>query len=271
MNRIDVTSWTRVQHTLLIPLWARAQEAQRADAILRDPRAVEIVGQIDYDFAAFARESQLAQLVPCVLATIFDRWVRRFLEQAPDGTVVEFGAGLDTRCERLDNGRAHWCEIDLPEVMEVRRQFFAETAHRKMLALSALDSTWIEAVRSLGPGPYLFLAEAVLQYFPPADVRRLFEMVADNFPGAWFAFDSCGTLAQKNSRKLDALRRTGAEFQWGIDDIHEIERWDRRFRVLEVDSVVNHFRHRLPWLVRLVTSAVPGARRLFTVNLTRMG
>ena len=44
-----------VQETMLITLWARAVESQRADAITRDPRAVEIYHAINYDFSRFAR------------------------------------------------------------------------------------------------------------------------------------------------------------------------------------------------------------------------
>lgn len=39
---------------------------------------------------------------------LFDRWVADFLAAHPDGTVVEIGTGLNTRYERLDNGRGRW-------------------------------------------------------------------------------------------------------------------------------------------------------------------
>ena len=44
-----------VSETLLIPLWARAEETKRADGLIRDEFAVQLVEQIDYDFAKFAR------------------------------------------------------------------------------------------------------------------------------------------------------------------------------------------------------------------------
>ncbi len=138
--------------------------------------------------------------------------------------------------------------------------------------MSALDPTWTEIVAATASGgPILILAEAVLLYFKEADVRQLFTMIADRFPGATVAFDTCGRLAQRNSRKLEAVRITGAEFRWGIDDVHEIESWDPRFRVLEVDSVMNHHRQRLGWGLRAITTVLPVTRRLFTVNLCRFG
>ena len=49
------TKLSGVAETLLIPLWARAEETKRSDALIRDDFAVRLVEQIDYDFAKFAR------------------------------------------------------------------------------------------------------------------------------------------------------------------------------------------------------------------------
>jgi hypothetical protein len=75
----------------------------------------------------------------------------------------------------------------------------------------------------------------------------------------------------ENSEKVRICQIGGARFQWGIDDIHEVEDWDKRYRVVEVDSVLNHFRHRYPLVVRLATWLIAGLRKAFTTNLVRLG
>jgi O-methyltransferase involved in polyketide biosynthesis len=40
-----------VQETLLISLWARAIETAKTDPIITDPKSVEIIEQIEYDFS----------------------------------------------------------------------------------------------------------------------------------------------------------------------------------------------------------------------------
>ncbi|MFD3335974.1 hypothetical protein ACFWV1_25470 [Streptomyces sp. NPDC058700] len=93
-----------VQETLLIPLYGRAVEHHKKDAALRDERAAEIVAALSYDFGRF---NGLPSLVGTALRTVlFDRWVRAFLSTHPSGTNVEIGTGLNTRYERVDNGRA---------------------------------------------------------------------------------------------------------------------------------------------------------------------
>ncbi len=61
-------------------------------------------------------------------SAILDAWVRAFLAGHPAGTVVEIGTGLNTRFERVDNGQSGWIDLDLPDVIELRRRFFADSS-----------------------------------------------------------------------------------------------------------------------------------------------
>ncbi|WP_412180797.1 class I SAM-dependent methyltransferase [Streptomyces sp. ADMS] len=116
MTERDVRLGT-VQETLLIPLYGRAVENRKSEAVLRDPVAEELVAAIDYDFARF---DGLPMLLGTVLrTTLFDRWAAAFLAEHPTGTMVEIGTGLNTRHERTDNGRARRFDLDLPDVIEL--------------------------------------------------------------------------------------------------------------------------------------------------------
>ena len=84
---------------------------------------------------------------------ILDAWVRAFLAGHPAGTVVEIGTGLNTRFERVDNGQAHWIDLDLPDVIELRRRFFADTGRHRMVAASVLDEAWLQDVDARQPSP----------------------------------------------------------------------------------------------------------------------
>ena len=44
----------------------------------------------------------------------------------PDGIVVSLGCGLDNRRRRIDNGLVV-VQLDLPEVIKLRRRFLPET------------------------------------------------------------------------------------------------------------------------------------------------
>ena len=83
---------------------------------------------------------------------------------------MELGTGLNTRFERVGHPQAHWIDLDLPDTIELRRRFFADSdpkSHRRMLAASVLDQDWMPAVQE-SPGPYFFAADGVLAYLDQA-------------------------------------------------------------------------------------------------------
>ena len=149
-----------VPETLLWTLYHRASEARRDDAVLHDPKAVELLDAIDFPFAERFGSAQagLSQW-QALRALTFDRQVERFLAKHPDGTVVALGEGLETQFWRVDNGRVRWLTVDLPEAIEVRERLLPPGERQRVLACSALDARWMrrpgqEARRSRhGAGP----------------------------------------------------------------------------------------------------------------------
>ncbi len=114
----------------------------------------------------------------------FDRRAAAFLAEHPDGVIVDLGCGLNTRFERIDNGRVKWYGLDLPEVIALRKELLDETPRSHLLGCSVLDFSWMDALSGQAGKPILFLAEAVLVYLEEADVKRLVQTLAGRFPGA---------------------------------------------------------------------------------------
>lgn len=266
----------QVQETLLMPLWARASQSRKRFGLLRDPKAVEVADAIDYDFGKF--EGSLQTQIGCVLRTMqFDAWVDDFLARHPRGTVVDVGAGLNSRFERTDNGQARFFELDLPEAMAVRKQFFAETDRRTQIAGSVLDDDWLAAVRRTG-GPHLIVIEGVLMYLSEEQVRGLFAKVAATLPGALLAFDSLSRRGVASQHRMKAMRTFDATFDWGIDVPRSIETWGEGFACL--DSVnLRHIairnRHVIPVVVQLIALGMATVRRAavndYWMTLFRLG
>ena len=134
--------------TLLWTLYYRASEARRADAVLRDPKAVELLDAIDFPFEErFGPATAGWAQWQALRARCFDRQVERFLAEHPDGTVVALGEGLETQFWRVDNGRVHWLSG-----RPARGDRGAQSAccrrpqRQRLLACSALDERWIDEV-----------------------------------------------------------------------------------------------------------------------------
>jgi O-methyltransferase involved in polyketide biosynthesis len=261
----------QVQETMLVPLYARAVETLRKHPILRDPKAVEMVESIDWDFRRFR---QRWRLVGCTLrSAMFDEWVKAFLSRHPEGTVVEIGTGLNTRFERLDNGTVHWFDLDLPDAVELRRKFFTDSGRRVTLAGSILDSGWMAAVR-LSPGPYCFVAETVFIYLTEQQVKAALAQIAGNFPSACIAFDTATLRAISRGNEDHARRKLEARFAWSCEDPREIERWKIGLRLVESRSpmdVPESLRSRLSLpmraALRVLAELGPKVTKAYQLNL----
>jgi len=252
-----------VQETLLIPLLGRAEETKKKRGLLRDEKAVEIVDRLEYDFGKWKK---IPSLVGASIRTrMFDRFVEGFLADHPTGTVVELGCGLNTRFERVDNGRLRWFDLDLPDVVALRRRFFEDEPRRTMLAGSVLDPEWMEPVAASG-GPWLFVSEAVLIYLEAAEARRAILQIADQFPGAELAFDTTDRAMVSGQARHDAMRHLPREswFRWVCDDPKEVEAWRQGLEVVESKTFVEadpDIVERMPLSVRLLVRWLPSLLR----------
>ncbi|MET8178616.1 class I SAM-dependent methyltransferase [Streptomyces sp. NPDC005336] len=178
-----------VPETLLWNLSMRAYEARQPRPVLEDPKAVELVDRIDYPFEeTFGAPSPLLAQGQALRVRTFDDAVRAFLREHPDGTVVTLAEGLETQYWRVDNGRARWLCVELPETAEVRRALLPDEERRRTLAQSALDLSWrdeVDPARGV-----LITAQGLLMYLRPAEVKELIAGCAERFRGGALVFDA---------------------------------------------------------------------------------
>jgi len=213
--------------TLFVPLAARARQTRLKRPALRDPKAVEMIESIDHDVSVYDRG--WGGFVTVLRTLIFDWWVRQFLAAHPAGTVVELGAGLNSRFERTDNGTARYVELDLPDTIELRRRFFADTGRRRMVAGSVLDEDWMDVV----------------------------------------AFDTYTKAMLERQHKAAARRGMAARWAWGCDDPRAFERAGLRLtESATITRLPRGLRPELPARYRyLLPLAAPLLGKVVTLSL----
>ncbi|RFU82675.1 class I SAM-dependent methyltransferase [Streptomyces triticagri] len=264
-----------VQETLLIPLYGRAVQTRKRYGMIDDPQAVRMVEEIDYDFSRFDGAKSL--LGATLRTLLFDVWAKDFLRQHPAGTVVEIGTGLNTRFERLDNGSVRWFDLDLPDAIELRRRYFADTDRRRMLPVSVTDPSWADTVAA-GPGPYLLLAEAVLIYLPEDEVKSVFRLIAERLPGSTLALETSAPWMVEHQDQHDVLGDMEARIRWSCADPRDMEGWAPDLRLVESRTLArlpSGLRRSLPLHYRTMMRAVSTVRRrdieAYRFNLLRFG
>jgi len=174
-------------------------------------------------------------------ASQYDATTREFLTRYPKGSVVNIGCGMDTRFDRVDNGQAHFFDLDLPEVIRFKGDYVDEGLRYQMIPASVFDYTWMDQVTQAGNSPVLFLAEGVFMYLEPDKVRRLFVDLHTRFPGAelvcevvnsrWLSKFLKPLLNLKMQRQAGLGK--GAVFQFGISNSREPESWSPGIRLLD--------------------------------------
>lgn len=238
-----------VPETLLIPLWARAVETKNQRPIIKDHKSVEIMGQIDYDFLKF-KGAWMSQTGVAIRTEILDREVKTFINNYPDAVIINIGCGLDTRYFRIDNTRIRWYDLDLPESIQLRKNFFEETQRYRMIGKSVFDYSWTENIELKG-ARVLFIAEGIFMYFTEQEMIELMNKLVKLFPEAEMLFEMTPLLLVKNSKKHDAVSKMAARFQWGIRSGKEMQAINPQIIFLEEWNYFDYHHSRwkgLRWL-----------------------
>lgn len=228
-----IQSLAGLSETLLIPLYVRACESKRPDAMIRDDLAVAIIDQIEYDYSRIRLQGH-DEVAIIMRQNKFDSHVRAFLSRNLEAVVVHIGCGLDTRFERVDDGRVEWFDMDLPEVMALRKQLIHSKSSRyHTLTTSVFDDGWREEVSQFKPRPLIFLAEGVFPYFEEAQIKSLFLKLRDGFPGAELVCDAHTPFVIWTDNLQLALSKVSARLRWGLKHGKDVESWGEGLVLLD--------------------------------------
>ena len=246
-----------VAETLLIPLYMRAKESRRADPILCDKAAEQLVDSLEYDYSRFDG-AKLSEVGCVVRGWYFDRAVRRFIETHPNPVVVNVGCGLDTRFQRIGGGEAIFYDMDLPEVIALRRELIPEQQGNAYIAASLLETGWMDDLRRKHPdGEFIFVVEGVLMYFYEKQVKAFLHHVASRFGGGELWFDVCGTIMSRHGVKPDSLRKHEAQIRSGLSDGRVVEQWESALRLIEQANYMKSFRSRWGFFFGQILGRIP--------------
>jgi O-methyltransferase involved in polyketide biosynthesis len=202
--------------------------------MIKDDKAVAMVNQITCDFSRL-RMQRHDEIAVIMRVKKFDSHARAFLARNPSAVVVHIGCGLDTRFERVDDGRVEWFDLDMPDVIELRQRLIGNVCERyHTLAFSVFDDAWIEEVVSpFKPRPFLFLAEGVLPYFEESQVKSLVLKLRDHFPRSELVCDAHTPFVIWADNLHLAFARIRARLQWSLKQAKDVESWGEGICLLD--------------------------------------
>ena len=192
---------------------------------------------------------------------ILDQATEKFLCENPDSVIVNLGSGLDTRLHRVDNGQMLWYDLDLPECIDIRKNFFQETSRFKFIAKSVLDFSWIDDIEK--NKKTLFIAEGLLNYFTEEQVKEIVLTIKDNFPESELVFEAHSPLIVKSWHRHPSVKNAFSMFKWGLNCGSSLEKWDKGIHFVEQWYYVD--RHRKRWKWMRFFRLVPALRRTMKI------
>lgn len=171
----------------------------------------------------------------------YDEVAKQFLKDEPNGLVVSLGCGFDTRYWRVSRQPWRYVEVDLPEIVFIKRQVLGDQIDYPIIASSVSETSWIKAVSRIQTEKVLFIAEGLLMYLPQDAVKTLFKRLTQTFSNASFVFEVVNKRYTQGFWKTIAARKmkrrlhsdAGTAYQFGISKADEIETYGEGIKVVE--------------------------------------
>jgi O-methyltransferase involved in polyketide biosynthesis len=233
--------WGSVEWTNLCTLYLRAYESRLQRPVLGDRHAAEAVDRIDYDFTRMHRAAQpwANQFLVALRARQLDDWADDFLRRNPNAVVLHLGCGLDSRAFRLDvPSGVSWFDVDVPEVIALRRRLYDERPGYTMIGSSVTDPGWLDQIPA--DRPALIVAEGLLMYLTEKEVRDLLQRLTDRFDTGELLADLLSPWGPWFSNSpLLAKASTAGITKWGTRDGHELPEWIPRLHLVETSMFLD--------------------------------
>ncbi len=236
-----------VQETLVIPLFGRLVCSEHFPHLFSDPEAKRLCDSLDYDFEGKRKKMESPAGLFGALEVAQRQYdlaceVKAYLESHPRAAVVNLGCGLDDTFRKCDNGQCRGYNLDLPDVIAVRNALLPAREREENIPCDLNDFSWMEKINAESGA--VFFAAGVFYYFKTEDVKKLFSAMAERFPGAVLAFDSCNRRGAKMMRKtwLKEAGITDVNAYFSLEDEGELAGWSDRFAFVTAKSYMRGYR-----------------------------
>jgi methyltransferase (TIGR00027 family) len=201
----------------------RAVEAERDDALFVDPWAAELAGERGRRIVQQLRGMERFAWSIVTRVKVIDQWVVEAVTRDGVDTVVNLGAGLDTRAFRLPlPSTLRWFDVDSAEIAahkhSVLRDAQPRCAWRAVTADLSIDAVRQRTLRDLAADArkILVISEGLLMYLTPAAVRSLATELHELPAYHTWLFDLLTEEGVRSMKKQwrQALAQVNAEFQF---------------------------------------------------------
>ena len=258
------SSITHVSDTALWVATYRALESERPDALFRDPLAGILTGERGRKIAAQMSYEKFMAWLMVVRTVAIDELIKRAIGLGID-TVVNLGAGLDTRPYRMDlPSSLRWIEIDFPHMIQYKAEKLKTEIPVCRLERIPADLSDVPLRRTIfarigsESKKALIITEGVIPYLSATDAEALscdlFAVPSFQF---WIMDYRQGGVRQMSSPKLRRLLKD-SPFKFDVVDslgFFKQQGWkilEKRLAADEAQRIHRPFPFIFPWTLLLM-------------------
>jgi methyltransferase (TIGR00027 family) len=239
----------------------RALETERADALFRDPLARHLSEERGKKIAATMPMSAMIGWMVVIRTCIIDDYIKFAIAQGVD-TIVNLGAGLDTRPYRMDLPESlRWVEADYPHVIEYKEQRLSGERPRCQLERVKIDLADLPERRKMlssvneRAASILILTEGVVPYLSVEETASLADDLSALNHVSYWVVDYFSPEAHRRRQGMQRKMKN-APFKFSPKDwfgfFGEHGWWSKEIRYLPEESDRLGRPIPLPWRLKIV-------------------
>lgn len=208
-----------VEDTLYIPLAGRIYASRHFPTFFYDEKALSLEPYIPTNTIDVHSHEYFYMASVCRQQTI-DETIMHFLEEHPEGNVVFLGAGLETAFYRIGNNTAHFYQVDLPHVIEMRKRLLGNAINEQLISGDMFQLDWIGSIDTTLPT--LISVAGVYQYFDEANIITMIKRMKMQIPKGELIFDATNAQGLKLANKyVKKTGNTNAPMYFSVDSPEE--------------------------------------------------
>jgi methyltransferase (TIGR00027 family) len=240
---------SEISSTAILTLTCRVVESERKNPVFNDPiallcleRLMSISSEQEKNrmikwknmYTGLQRRDARARVLT---VKRFDSITNLFISNNPGCTVINLACGFDTRFWRIENKKCQYVELDLPGIIELKREVLKDHLAYELISCSVFDTSWIDQVTANGNSNFLLLAEGLFMYLPKQDAARLLQAIAQRFNRSHLVLDMAPEKYTKGLwKKLIQLEGRAWDLDvsivFGINNPSDIEAYGNGFKVI---------------------------------------
>ena len=258
---------TNESKTLFIPLYGKAVMSK--EDFFEDKTAEHIVKTEEENLKTVDTSRKLA-IYMAMRAMQYDELAEKFAAENHSGIIIHTGCGLDSRINRVKTKPKMWYDLDFPDVIELRKKYYEEDAHYRMLSSPVTDFNWLESIDYNGEN-VLVLAEGLSMYLSETEMKNLIENFRKKFKKTTFIFDAYSPFAAKMSKYKNPINAVDAKIDFAMNDPEILETQNVRC-VLNNDIIRKEYVDKLKGINKIrfkfMGSAGKNMYRIFGYEIT---